>query len=370
MGKKAIIIGAGVIGLTLASELAKKGVETTVYESKTLVSQNAGRASGIFSKEGLARFGIDYAPALQNTLNGAIIHGGGKSFSVETKSTKAFVLDREILAELCAENAKASGASIVLGKRMDREELRNIAGDKNNILIGADGAVSNVASAFGFPKVDEYILTYKAEYSGAEVPDPHKAELFFSNKVARRFFGWTVPYSSSVLEVGIGISSLSKQNSATAYNSLIKNERIMNIVGTAKMTAGYASMIPLRARKKTVMGNVLLVGDAAGQVKATTGGGIIFGTACAKLAASAIADNVYEDKLLSRYEKMWRSAYGLDLKMHGVVHSYYSKLGDNGLAMTIGAAKLLGFEKFLGSYGDMDRPTLIMKRFFLRGLSN
>ncbi len=370
MGKKTIIIGAGVIGLTLAAELAKNGVETEVYESKASVSQNAGRASGIFSKEGLSRIGIEYTPAMQNTLNGAVIHGGNQSFAIETRGTKAFVLDREILAELCAENARKAGARITLNKRANREDLLELAADKGNIIVGADGAVSNVASAFGFPKIDEYVLTYKAEYQNAQVTDLHKVELFFSNKVARRFFGWTVPYSGSKLEVGVGISSYSKQNSASAFNAFIKNKRIDSMIGGAERTAGYASIIPLQVRRKTVMKNVLLVGDAAGQVKATTGGGIIFGTACARIAAKAIVENAEGGRPLERYESMWRHAYGLDLKLHKMVHSYYSNLNDSGFSMAIMGAKLLGFERFLGNYGDMDSPKLMFKRFFLRGLSN
>jgi digeranylgeranylglycerophospholipid reductase len=370
MDRKVIVIGAGVIGLTLATELAKSGVDTTVYESKASVSQNAGRASGIFSREGLSRMGIDYSPALQNTLNGAIIHGGGELFSVETEGTKAFVLDRRILAELCAENARMKGARIVLNKRIGREELLDIARDKSNILVGADGAVSNVASAFGFPQINEYVLTYKAEYANANVHDLHRVELFFSNRVAKRFFGWSVPYSKSTLEVGVGISSHSGQNSTSAFNAFINNSRIGGMIGGAEKTAGYASIIPLQVRKRTVMGNVLLVGDAAGQVKATTGGGIIFGTACARLAAGAITEHISTGRKLARYENMWRRAYGLDLRLHKMVHGYYSNLGDSGLSLAIRAARLLGFEKFLSDYGDMDSPKLMFKRFFLRGLSN
>ncbi len=368
--KKTVIIGAGVIGLTLAAELAKSGAEVEVYESRVSVSQNAGRASGIFSTEGLSRIGIDYAPALQNTLNGAVISGGKQSFAIETKGTKAFVLDRRILAELCAENAIKNGAKVILGKRISREELLELAHDKNNILVGADGAVSNVASVFGFPKIDEYVLTYKAEYENARVGDIHKVGLFFSNKIAQRFFGWTVPYSGSKLEVGVGVSSYSRQNSMSAFNAFIKNRSVGDMIKDAKRTIGYASIIPLQVRKKTVMNNVLLVGDAAGQVKATTGGGIIFGTACARIAAKAIMENIGAGKPLERYEKMWRSAYGLDLRLHKMVHGYYSNLNDRGFSMAIIGAKLLGLEKFLGKYGDMDSPKLMMKRFFLRSLSN
>jgi Dehydrogenases (flavoproteins) len=370
MPKSVLIVGAGVIGLILAGELGKAGIDTTVYESKASVSQNAARASGIFSREGLSKIGIGYKKAMLNTLNGAVVHGGGQALAVQTPDTKAYVLDRGILAGICADEATANGAEIVLNKRLTKDELVELSKDDNRIIVGADGAVSSVASAFGFPQIKEYVLTYKAEYENAEINDMHKVELFFSNNVSNRFFGWTVPYSPTKLEVGVGVSSYSKKTSSSAFGAFIKTREVEAMIGSAKKVAGYASIIPIRSRKKTVIGNVLLVGDAAGQVKATTGGGIIFGAACAKLASKAILDNIDSGKPLERYERLWRKNYGLDLKLHRALHHYYSGLGDRSLAAAIMMSKLFGFERFLSRYGDMDSPSLMLKRFFLRKISN
>ncbi len=370
MGKKVVIVGAGIIGLSLADELASSGIETTVYESKPSVSHNAAKASGIFSKDGLSKIGIEYADALVNTLDGAVIHGGGESFRVQTGSTKALVLDRGILAELCAKNALESGAAIILNSRLGREDLVQMSHDKDTIIAGADGAVSSVASAFDFPKINEYVLTYKAEYTGASINDMHKVELFFSNSMASRFFGWTVPYTATKLEVGIGISTLSKKTSTAAFARFLNNATISEMVEGARKTAGYASIIPLEYRKATVLGNVLLVGDSAGQVKATTGGGVIFGVSCAKIAARAIIATMKTGAPLANYESMWRRSYGLDLRLHRALHGYYSGLGEKGIAFAIRLSRLMGFEKFLSVYGDMDSPKLMLKRFFLRRMSN
>lgn len=369
MAKKVVVVGAGVIGLLLAKRLAKNGIDTTVYESKRKVSDNTAKASGIFSKEGLSRLDVDWEGAMVTTLNGATIFAGGENFKVAAKGDKAYVLDRGVFAEICANEAEEAGAKIVLNNRLDREQILQLKNDQNKIVVGADGAVSNVASAAGFPSIGEHILTYKAEYDGVEVKDTHKVELFFSNRIARRFFGWTVPYSASKIEVGIGISNLSKKASTVAFEEFLKMPYIKTMLANAKKTVGYASMIPLNARKKTVIGNVLLVGDAAGQVKATTGGGIIFGAACAGVAADSIIANVRDGAPLSLYEKRWRKRFGLDLKMHRALHGYYSSMGDRSFAIAIKAAKLAGFEQFFSRYGDMDRPSLMLKRFFLRGLS-
>ena len=138
----------------------------------------------------------------------------------------------------------------------------------------------------------------------------------------------------------------------------------------AERATGYASIIPLEARKKTVSGNVILVGDAAGQVKATTGGGIIFGIACARMAAKTIENNIKKGTNLNSYEKLWRSKYGFDLKLHKFIHSYYSSLTTKRFEVFIKLAKLFGAEDFFGRYGDMDSPSLMVKRLFLRNGSS
>ena len=361
------MVGAGPIGLMLAKELAGMGVDVTVFDSKKRVSDNTAKASGIFSRAGLSRLGIDRAHSFVNELDGAVLHAGEETFRVETKEPVAYILDRGKFAESCKKLAEDAGAKIVLGKRFDKAELLELQKDGPCIIVGADGAVSTVASVFGFPHISEYVLTYKAEYENVDIRDPHKVELFFSKKIANRFFVWTAPYSKSKLEVGVGISGRSRRNSLSVFETFASIPYMRSVLRGSKKAAGYASMIPLEPRKKTVIGNVLLVGDAAGQVKATTGGGIIFGGACAKVAARAISANIKGGVPLSRYEKDWRKLYGLDLKMHRIIHAYYSSLGDRSFGTMLKTAKILGFEKFLSTHGDMDRPSLVVKRMIFRG---
>ncbi len=357
------IVGGGIVGLVLARELALNGIDCTVYESRRRIGEGANKASGILSVEGLKHIGISYKSALVNTLDGAVVYGGGKKLRIKAKETKAYVLDRELLAQSCAKEAKDAGAKILLNTKLGREELLALA--KDSIVVGADGAVSNVASCFGFPEIKDYILTYKAEYKGVKIADMHSVELFFSGP-AKKFFGWTVPYSDSVLEVGIGEWMRSKRNSFSVFKAFVTNERIVEEISGAAQMDGRASLIPLNARKRTVKGNVLLVGDAAGQVKATTGGGIIFGSLCAKLAAKAIINHIKRGDPLSAYERMWRKKYGGDLKLHKMIHGYYSMLGSRGFAAMLGMWQLLGIDKFLSEHGDMDRPSLVLKRIFIR----
>ncbi len=363
MEKEVAIVGGGVVGLVMAKELAKSGVPTTVYEARARIGEGANKASGIVSVGGLDSMGIDYSGAVINSLDGAVLYAGKERLNIKAKETKAYVLNREMLAQLCAKEAVAEGVKIVLGTKVGKDMLSELS--KEKIVVGADGVISNVASNFGFPKISNYVLTYKAEYERASIHDQHSCEVFFSD-ASKKFFGWTVPHSSSVLEVGVGEWMQSRRNSLSVFNTFITNPSASKGLRGANKISGLASMIPLQARKTTVKGNVLLVGDAAGQVKATTGGGIVFGTLCGRTAAEAIINHIRKGAPLSLYEKMWRRKYGLDLGMHRMIHSYYSSVGPNGSELLFRLAKIFGIEGFLSRYGDMDSPSKIVKRIFAR----
>jgi digeranylgeranylglycerophospholipid reductase len=369
MDKDVIIVGAGVVGLTLAKELALNGIDVSVYDSKRSVMEGAAKASGIFSVHGLERIGIDPQGAIVNALSGATLHAGREKLKVKSKRAMAYVVDRGSLAELCKNSAVRAGAKVHLGKKLNKKELLELSKDSGKIIVGADGAVSTVAAAFSFPDIKEYILTYKAEYANASIEDHNMVGLFFSNHIAYRFFGWSCPYSRDKIEIGIGISDKAKMNSASAFSKFMGSGMLNDTLKGSDRLSGYASIIPLTSRPLTVKGDVALVGDAAGQVKATTGGGIIFGCSSAKILAKAISNNIRNGTPLTAYDKEWRKRYGLDLKMHAFLHNYYSNLKVSNFEVFLKLSKMFGAEKFFSEYGDMDRPSLMLKRFFLRGLA-
>jgi len=367
--KRVVIIGAGIIGLALAKELAGYGLEVTVYDGKHSVDEGSDKASGILSKRGLELSGLSYKDCIVNRLNGARLHFGKQTLNVKTEKTQAYIVDRGLLAKANYDAAVDMGAIFKLGKRLDLSAIKDMD-DGNTIIIGADGAVSNVARAFSFPSIKDFVLTYKAEYECTNcIEDKGMVDLYFSRNFANGFFGWIAPYSDSTLEAGVGITESSKRHSMEAFSAFTKNRNVDKSLADARLIKGHASIIPISSRSKTVNGNVLLVGDAAGQTKATTGGGIIFGIACAKVAANSVYMNLKNDRRLSLYEKDWRRSYGTDLKMHNALHKYYSMVSEAHMERFIGIAKALGAEAFFAKYGDMDSPTLMLKRFFLRGLA-
>ncbi len=360
------IIGAATSGLIAAKRLASHGIDATVYDQKSVLGSPV-RASGILSVTGLATLGIDYTKTITNTLYGANVHCAGKVMRIVSEKPVAHILERQRLNEVCRDEAAREGARILTGRRISGSELNRMR--NLGIVIGADGAVSTVAKHFGLGKIRRMALTYKAEFN-LDVQDPGVVDLFFDNTKYRGLFAWLAPNAKDILEVGVGIDSTAG-NARTAFDMFLQEPEVKNVIDGRKPITQGASIIPMSLRERFVDEDkgVLLVGDAAGQVKPTTGGGIIFGGNGAIMAAEAIDKHINGSGRLSDYERSFRTAYGLDTRLHSLINRFYTSLSPRSLGTIVSVMNAFGIDKFLAMYGDMDRPSLIMKRFFLRSLA-
>ncbi len=349
------VVGAGTAGLIAARQLSRYGIGTTIYDQKPVPGVPA-RASGILSLSGLSTLGIGYRGAVTNVLSGAVIHAGAEEMHIDAKQPIAVVLDRKRLNRICLEEAEAAGAKVVLNKKKVFS-----AGEERPIVVGADGAVSSVARQFRMGSIDRYALTYKAIYR-IKCANPHSVELFFDSKLMPGLFGWTCPNSREELEVGIGVQN-GRGNAKRVFDAFVKKPVVAEIISGAKIEEGHASMIPMVLRKRIVdeKGKVLLVGDAAGQVKPTTGGGIIYGGNGAIMAAEAINDYLEKGTALSAYEAAYKKRYATDTRVHTMVNKFYSSLDEHSIARLLRACNILHLDKFLGRYGDMDMPSRILR---------
>jgi flavin-dependent dehydrogenase len=112
------------------------------------------------------------------------------------------------------------------------------------------------------------------------------------------------------------------------------------------------------ARNRTYTDNIMTVGDAASQVKPTTGGGIVFGLACGRIAgetaANAILDRDLSAERLKEYETSWRELIGFDLRAMAYLRRLLYRLPDRNLDRIFGIAKELGADQVLNRTPDID----------------
>jgi flavin-dependent dehydrogenase len=125
--------------------------------------------------------------------------------------------------------------------------------------------------------------------------------------------------------------------------------------------------LPLGPPAATVADGFIAVGDAAGQVKPTSGGGIYPGLVCAKIAGGvAVAASQEGDcssRRLKEYDERWRVMLGRELEIGMRVNNLQNKMTekelDEALSFLARKPQLL---KVIEDHGDIDRPSILLAR--------
>ena len=354
-----VVVGGSFSGSVTAKHLAAKGVGVTVLEEHSLPGK-FHKCSGIFSKKGLAATGVNYKRTVLNEVRGAVFHSGGRTARVERSQTVALVCNRQALDEQAAVEAKDAGAvfdfsrhASSLSQSGDAVSVTASGNDYSaRVLAGCDGVQSAVARNAGFPvmRPQDFVLAFEAEYSGCGGLDRRLVDVFFE-PCFKGFFGWVIPVNEDTARIGFATSD---------YASLQKTKReffefprLKEVLGSKCVACReFSHLIPVRLRARTQLGRVLLVGDAAGQVKATTGGGIVFNAQAARIAAESAKRFLDGGEL--DYEGAWRKELGKPLEAHRALRKVYNFLPSAVFPPALAVASSLGLTRLVSRFGDMD----------------
>jgi geranylgeranyl reductase family protein len=316
-----MIVGAGITGCYLGSLIG----EQQIWEKAD--SQREKPCGGLVSKKGFDSLKAD-RKCILNEVRGARLFAGERQITIEKKETQAYVIDRFALQKSLARAAENAGCDILYGKTW--------AGEPDDFIIGADGAVSAVGRFCGIND-RKYIRTCQIETDMLTKVDPDFVEMHFG-PFAPGFFGWLIPLDEKRVRIGVGC------NDGNPKDFL---KQFLSNFHAGRMEKEQSALIPVfDPSKKTVFDNKALVGDAAAQVKASTGGGIIFGLRCAQ----ALADAIKKDDL-GNYERNWRRLYEKDLRNHLRVRRFLDK---SDIPELFGFVKEKGLDKIIEQHGEME----------------
>jgi flavin-dependent dehydrogenase len=239
---------------------------------------------------------------------------------------------------------------------ISHEEKRERIG--STVIIGADGPRSAVASWFNLPSPTHFLTAHQAIVAG----EPYAAdevEIFFGSRVAPGFFAWVVPAETGCLR--IGLASPPK----TATDALLPLFLAKHFPG--RVLEHITGRIPLGFPMLTVGNGVLLVGDAAGQVKPTSGGGLYTGGVCAKIAGEVAGYVALTGKAtaeaLSLYEHRWRREIGEELRAGLMIHRAFASLSDQEIDAIFTVLDDPAILHTIAENGDIDYPSRLIPSF-------
>jgi flavin-dependent dehydrogenase len=191
-------------------------------------------------------------------------------------------------------------------------------------VVVATGFGSKLVKKLGLGVVGDFAMGAQAD---VETIGLNEVELYFGKEVAPGFFAWLVPTSSSEALVGL----LSRRKTGFYLRRLISSLVAQKKIVTNEAELSYRA-IPLKPLARTYNDRLIVVGDAAGQVKPTTGGGIYYGLLCADIAADslqqALNNNDLSAKNLAGYEREWKNKLGRELKVCYYGRKFFERLSD------------------------------------------
>jgi len=116
---------------------------------------------------------------------------------------------------------------------------------------------------------------------------------------------------------------------------------------------------------RTYASGLLVVGDAASQVKPTTGGGIVFGLTCSRVAGDIAADSVAvgdrSSRVLSKYQESWRELLGNEFAIGRLTRRILSGLSDGALDRIFRIGKKFHVESSIGYVSEIDFEERILR---------
>lgn len=365
------MVGAGPAGSRSARDLAASGLKVALIEEHRRIGVPS-HCSGLISQRTFDEAAIDEL-LVANRLTGGYIHGpGGVELAVGGADTRALAIDRVRLDELLCEQSQAAGAELLRarvvnvqrengGTRLDCQRDGQSRQLTASLVIGADGAHSRVARSLGLPSPSEKVYCLGIE-GRVRVPREDFVHVFVGRKLAPAWFGWIIPTGDGGVRAGIGCAGPDKP--IRCYERLAALfPRLFEGIEVCRM---YGGTIPLDFAPRTYGDNVLLVGDAAGQVKPFSGGGIYTALVAARHAAAtavqAFAAGDLSAKTLRRYERAWKSEIGRELTRSRHIRRFGLSLGDSDLDALLAALTAESLRPLILGHGDIDYPSRVVLR--------
>lgn len=358
-----VVVGGGPAGSAAAAALAKDR-DVLVIEEHGKVGSPV-QCAGLVTEDSIALSGID--PLVLNSFRGAdVVFPSGKTVTVRSKGIMAVMIDRMDFDEKLAAAAMDAGAEYIYSTRCRSYSVRNgiatvDAGADSistKLVIGADGHSSKIASSIPDNMPKEYLRGI--EYDIRKTMDVQDmVTIRIGVDIAPGLFTWEAPFGEYTR---VGLCCSSGAGLPIDYMKvLLKRAGLQD----REIVAKYCGKIPLGRKRRTYGENMMLIGDAASQVKPVSGGGIYPAMKCVghlkRAADIAFGKDDFSERVLSVYEKCWRPDIGRSLDRAYSLRKIYTSMNNEDMDSIYGHMKNEKVNELL-NVTNIDRPDVSMKQ--------
>ena len=357
----AIVGGGSVSGLLAAREMSSKGLRVLVLEEDHEIG-TPEHCGGVVSQKALESLGIiPRLKTIDNEIRAAVIRTKNSSFEINSEYQKVIVIDRRSFDKEIAFQAQKSGAEI-----NTKSSIISVSFEDGRFKVKIQGGKVFVSKFFVDARgVGTLVNKGKRNIipSGQfEVYAPwimkDTIEVIFDSDLYPGFFAWIIPTGEGKGKVGVAGKSI---------NPNLSIEQFLETRGKPYSTIRkiYAPIWISGYVKPFSNGRNVIVGDAAGQTKPTTAGGIYTGGMGGIYAGRAISESIIEDNgtpSLDRYETNWLTQFGNEFDKLLFFRKLLERLDNKALDKIFSSISKNTIET-ISSTGDFDFHSLALNRF-------
>ena len=321
-----IVAGGSISGLLAAREIARKGYSVLVLEEGFEVG-TPDHCGGLVSKSALRDLGIEPSQKTFDCMinTAQIFSPSGKKLTMNTKNQQIIAINRRELDKQAAQQAQQSGAEIMVKasfKEKNKDIVRTSVGDFScKILVDCRGVGALINN-----DRDGVLLSAQYEVYADWILDG-QVEVYFDQIKYPGFFAWIIPSGNGVGKVGIAGREI---NISNIMEQFLRNKGRYSII--RKIFAPIWIKGPI---KDFVSQDAVIVGDAAGQAKPTTAGGIYSCGMGGFLAGNAITKYLETNKHsdLLQYQKFWHDKFGKEFEKQRLARKILEKVDNKTVDM-------------------------------------
>ena len=321
-----VIAGGSISGLMSAREIAKNGHSVLVLEEGFEVG-TPDHCGGLVSKSALNDMGIDPTQkAFDSMITSALIFSpNGKQIEINSGKQEVTVVNRRELDKQVALQAQQAGAEIRVKTSFKEKTKHGVRTSVDEIgckiLVDCRGI-----SALINNQRDGILLSAQYEIYADWITDG-KVEVYFDQIKYPGFFAWIIPSGKGVGKVGVAGKEINVSNTIEQF---LKSKGKYSTI--RKIFAPIWIKGPI---KDFVSTNVVIVGDAAGQAKPTTAGGIYSCGMGGFLAGNAITKylETNEHSDLLQYQKFWHDKFGKEFEKQRLARKILEKVDNKTIDM-------------------------------------
>ena len=370
-----VIVGAGPVGSTIAYFLAQNDLNVAIVDKKKQIGYPL-QCAGILSKH---IFDKNELPpeVIINEVKGAFLHTQNHILNVKKDENVAYIIDRIAYDEFLLTRAIQNGVTLITQKVINVDDENGLIYFSNNqqikslIIIGCDGYNSRLSQCIGntqenFPASqmlveidDSNMSSFRCSIESIE----DYVDTYLFNDILPGFL-WIIPLKNNRYRIGMFSNHNHKKQDEFLNNFLNENFKY-------NLIEKYKGFIPIFNEKNQIVKNrMILIGDAAGQVKPTSGGGLLIAFDACKIASKYVVKAIDNDNIdiLRGYQKEFHAKYLKEFNYQFKVQKTLNLLSDDDFDYLFLKLKDNDCEEIISEYGDMDNQSDLVKEFIKRGL--